>query len=81
MLLPMVAALPQDSQFPDIPFQEFSKFILNNFSSKITLAQALLVLFTITDNTDLLSLHAHQQNPQYREETRASNSGWIKCLA
>ena len=62
MLLPMVAALPQDSQFPDIAFQEFSKFILNNFSSKITLAQALLVLFTITDNTDLLTLHACQQN-------------------
>lgn len=81
MLLPIVAALPQDSQFPDIPFQEFSKFILNNFSSKVTLAQALLVLFTITDNTDLLSLHACQQNPQYREETCASNSGWIKCLA
>ena len=78
MLLPMVAA---DSQFPDVSFQEFSKFILNNFSSKITLAQVLLVLFTITDNTDLLNLHACQQNPQYREETCASNSGWIKCLA
>ena len=81
MLLPMVAALLQDSQFPDIAFQEFSKFILNNFSSKITLAQALLFLFTITDSTDLITLHAHQQNPQYKEETCASNSGWIKCLA
>lgn len=47
----------------------------------MTLAQALLVLFTITDNIDLLSLHACQQNPQHREETCASNSGWIKCLA
>ena len=26
-------------------------------------------------------MHACQQNPQYKEETCALNSGWIKCLA
>jgi CxC5 like cysteine cluster associated with KDZ transposases len=81
MLLPVVAALPQESQFPEIYFQDCSQFILKNFSSKITLSQVLLVLFTITDNPDLLSLHARQQNPQYEGEIRSSNSGWIKSLA
>jgi len=57
-LLPVVTALPDESHFPDISFKVFSKFVEANFSSKITLSQVLLVLFTITDNPELLSLHA-----------------------
>ena len=41
----------------------------------------LLVLFTITDNTDLLSLHARQQNHKYPDEHASSDSGWICGLA
>ncbi len=78
---PVVTAIPDEGQFPDIPFQEFSNFVQENFSSKITLSQTLLILFSITDNPDLLSLHARQQNPKYQGETRTSISGWIKCLA
>ena len=54
-----------------------------NFSSHITLSQVLLVLFTLTDNTDLLSLHARQQNPEYQypEEKYSLDFGWIRGLA
>jgi hypothetical protein len=80
LLMPGVAAA-EESPFPDIPFKVFSHFVKENFNSKITLSQVLLVLFTITNNTDLLSLHARQQNPEYPEENRSSDSGWIKSLA
>ncbi len=56
--LPVVTAIPDEGHFLDIPFKEFSKFVRTNFSSKITLSQTLLILFTATDNPDLLSLHA-----------------------
>jgi CxC5 like cysteine cluster associated with KDZ transposases len=80
LLMPGVAAA-EESPFPDISFKIFSHFVKENFNSKITLSQVLLILFTITDNTDLLSLHARQQNPEYPEENRSSDSGWIKALA
>jgi hypothetical protein len=79
--LPIVAAVPDEGQFPNISFKLFNKFVQENFSSKITLSQVLLVLFTITDNHDLLNLHARQQNPRYVGENHSSNSGWLKCLA
>lgn len=81
MLVPVAAALPEEQSFPDIPFQIFSKFILDKFCSEITLSQVLVILFTITDNPDLLSLHARQQHPKYKEENVTSSSGWIKGLA
>jgi hypothetical protein len=55
--------------------------VKENFSSKITLSQVLLVLFTITDNPDLLNLHARQQNPEYPDEHASLDSGWIRGLA
>ena len=39
------------------------------------------MLFTITDNTDLLSLHARQQNPKYPDKHASSDSEWICGLA
>ena len=79
--LPMVTAVPDEGQFPSISFKLFSQFIQENFSSRITLSQVLLVLFTLTDNHDLLNLHARQQNPKYNGENHSSISGWLKCLA
>ena len=79
--LPMVTAVPDEAQFPNISFKLFSQFVQENFSSRITLSQVLLVLFTITDNHDLLNLHARQQNPRYTGEHNSSKSGWLKCLA
>jgi hypothetical protein len=80
-ILPTVAARPEESPFPDIPFQAFSQFIQNNFSSKISLSTALVILFTITDNPDLLNLHSRQQNPKYTGEKYVAVSSWMKCLA
>ena len=79
--LPTVSAVPDDGQFPNISFKLFSQFVKDNFSSRITLSQVLLVLFTVTDNHDLLNLHARQQNPRYIEENHSSNSGWLRSLA
>jgi len=45
------------------------------------MSDVLLVLFKITDNHDLLNLHARQQNPRYTGEIHSSKSGWLKCLA
>ena len=81
LLVPGVSAQNEEIPFPNIPFKVFTQFVKENFSSNITLSQVLLVLFTITDNTDLLSLHARQQNPEYPEEMRSSDSGWIRGLA
>jgi hypothetical protein len=39
------------------------------------------MLFTMTENPDLLNLHARQQHPQYPEETWSTASGWMKSLA
>jgi hypothetical protein len=81
LLLPTVSALPDASNFPDISFKDFNQFIQEYFGSDITLSQVLVVLFTLTENTGLLSLHARQQNPKYPGEARSSPSAWIKCLA
>jgi hypothetical protein len=81
IFLPGVTALSDKSGFPDLPFAVFSNFIQENFAAEVTLSQVLLVLFTLTENPDLLNLHARQKNPRYNGETRYSLSGWIKCLA
>ena len=75
MFLPGVTALSDKAEFPDLPFEIFSKFIQENFAAEITLSQVLLVLFTLTENPDLLNLHARQKNPRYEGETRSSVSG------
>ncbi|KAF8806697.1 hypothetical protein BYT27DRAFT_7030534, partial [Phlegmacium glaucopus] len=56
-------------------------FVTTNFSSKVSLATILLVLFSLTDNPDLLNLHARQQHPSCSGEKKSALSGWIKCLA
>ena len=81
VLLPTVSALPNAGTFPDISFKDFSQFIQENLGSDITLSQVLIVLFTLTEDTDLLSLHPRQQNPKYLGEACSSPSAWIKCLA
>lgn len=80
-LLPMVAAMPEESGFPDVTFKAFNAFIKANFSSKVSLATVLLVLFTMTENPDLLNLHSRQKNPSCPGEYKVKASGWIKALA
>ena len=78
--LPVVSAKPEHDVFSDITFRAFSEFVESHFSSRISLGAVLVVLFTTTSNTDLLNLHARQQNPKSDESAQVI-SGWIKALA
>jgi hypothetical protein len=79
--MPLVSAAPQTQGFPDVPFYIFSKFIEDTFSSKVSLATVLLVLFSLTENPELLSLHFRQQNPIYNGENKTVASGWMRALS
>jgi len=80
-LCPGAFAMQKEHAFPDITFKAFNAFVEQNFSSKITLTTVLMLLFTITENTDLLNLHQWQQNPQLSDEKQVDLSSWIKSLA
>ena len=73
-LIPHVLASPQSAPFPDIGFQDFSDFIINNFGNKISLPTVIMMLLSMTNNTELLSLH-FKQNPGSKA------TSWMKCLA
>src|SRR6266550_4677191 len=77
---PMVSAA-EEQQFPDIKFDVFSKFIQTTFDDRITLATVMMLLLTMTENVDLLSLHGRQQNAIFQEENSTVATGWIKALA
>jgi len=79
--LPVASATSDHDSFPDIPFRLFSSFIQEQFSSEISLTTVLTILFTLTNNPDLLNLHARQQHPKAMGETAQKTSGWIKSLA
>jgi hypothetical protein len=75
LCLPGVSATPTAGTFPDIPFSVFAQFIEDNFSHRITLTTVLVLLFSLTQNTELLNLHARQQNPRFAGERRQAVSG------
>jgi CxC5 like cysteine cluster associated with KDZ transposases len=77
----MATAGSSEIPFPDISFKDFNKFVNSNFSPQVSLSTVLLVLFTMTENSDLLNLHARQKNPQCSGELKQSFSGWIRALA
>jgi hypothetical protein len=79
--LPTVTAMPEVQPFPDISFKVFSDFVNQNFSSQVSLATVLLVLFSLTENSDLLNLHNRQKHPYILGERKETASGWIKTLA
>jgi len=78
MAMPVAVA---EQPFPDIPFSTFSQFIQQHFSSNVSLTTVLLLLFSLTENPDLLNLHACQQHPKSSKERRSVSSGWIKTLS
>ena len=75
------SAAPQTQGFPNVPFYIFCDFIEDTFSSKVSLATVLLVLFSLTENPELLNLHARQQNPKYKGEYKTVASGWMRALS
>jgi hypothetical protein len=80
IFMPSVSAAPQTQPFPDVPFKVFSTFIEDIFGPKISLATVLLVLFSMIENPELLSLHARQQHPS-EGENKTPASGWIRSLS
>jgi len=79
-LLPTAAA-SEFRPFPEMTFLSFSQFIQKNFSSNISLSTVLLMLFTMTENPDFLSLHARQQYSLVKGENISSIGSRIKSLS
>jgi hypothetical protein len=79
---PVVKGSPVlEDPFPNITFKTFNEFIKQQFSSNISLSTVLVILFSLTENPDLLNLHARQQYVKCKGEHRTTSSGWIKSLA
>ncbi|KAF8867971.1 hypothetical protein CPB84DRAFT_1945219 [Gymnopilus junonius] len=67
--------------FPNLPFSVFAHFVENNFSSHVSLATVLTVLFLMTENTDLLNLHARQKHKEFEDEQGRVSNSWIRAFA
>ncbi|KAF8961578.1 hypothetical protein BDZ97DRAFT_1664120 [Flammula alnicola] len=80
-LVSLVSAARTESPFPDISFSAVSGIIESKFGSKISLATVLALLFTLTENTDLLNLHSRQQHPEHPGENKTRTTGWMIALA
>jgi hypothetical protein len=79
MALPAYAT-PTQSPFPNILFTDFSRAVTTTFGSSVTLTTVLAILFSLTDNSDLLNLHFRQQHPTEIGENKIQTSGWIIAL-
>lgn len=82
--LPMVSAMAvpgNEKPFQDMQFREFNAFIEQNFNSSISLTSVLVILFSLTENVQLLSLHGRQQKKKYEGEKSSTVTSWIKALA
>jgi hypothetical protein len=77
----VTAAGLNESPFPDITFQEFSEFVKLNFSSTISLSSVLLMLLSLTENVQLLSIHGRQQRKKFTGERSTTSTAWIRVLA
>ena len=76
---PLVDAAPT-TPFPDIAFSTFSQSIQDQFGTEIKLATVLTLLLSLTNNTDMLNLHARQKNPVCQGEIKQTVSGWMKAF-
>ena len=74
LFIPPVLASPEFASFPSIPFKDFSDFILEKFGPTISLPTVITVLLSMTNNTELLSLH-------FKQSKNGGSTAWIRCLA
>ena len=58
LCLPTVVASSGQQSFPNITLKVFNDFVSQHLSSRVSLATVLLVLFSLTENPDLLNLHS-----------------------
>lgn len=77
-LIPPVYASQRD--FPNISFRSFSFFISSTFHPDISLSTVLFLVFSLTENTDLLNLHSRQQQQIYPSERTIKYTGWMSAL-
>ncbi|KAL0948134.1 hypothetical protein HGRIS_010755 [Hohenbuehelia grisea] len=81
-LIPCVAASsPAFEPFPDIAFSTFAAFIQAQFSSDISLSTVLVLLTTLTNNSELLNLHTMRQQTTSSIATPRPRTGWMSALA
>jgi CxC5 like cysteine cluster associated with KDZ transposases/CxC6 like cysteine cluster associated with KDZ transposases len=80
-ILPTAAASSDFRPFPEMSFISFSQFIQQNFSAEISLSTVLSLLFTMTENPELLSLHGRQQYSLVKGENVSSINSWIRSLS
>jgi len=80
-MVPSVHAAPTEHPFPDISFYAFNQIIESTFGSDISLATVLTLLFTVTENVDLLNLHFRQQHKEFPNEKKIKKTGWMIALA
>jgi len=80
-IIPGVTAGSGQTPFPNIKFHAFSDFINFNFSSQVSLATVLLVLFSMLENPELLNLHAHIKHPEHQGERKIHASSWLTKFA
>src|SRR5882757_4727272 len=72
--IPFAMASHPSGAFPSIAFKDFSDFILGNFGPTISLSTVIMLLLSVTNNTELLSLH-------FKQAEKSRSTSWIKCLA
>jgi len=77
----LVHGAQTETPFPDISFSAFNQIIESTFGSNISLATVLTLLFTITENVDLLNLHFRQQHPEFQGENKTQTTGWLIALS
>ncbi|EDR02974.1 uncharacterized protein LACBIDRAFT_331901 [Laccaria bicolor S238N-H82] len=77
----LVHGAQTETPFPDISFSAFTQIIESTFGSNISLATVLTLLFTITENVDLLNLHFQQQHPEFQGENKTQTTGLMIALA
>ena len=76
--IPQVYASQRD--FPNISFQSFNSFISSTFHPDISLSTVLFLLFSLTENSDLLNLHSRQQQQIFTSEKVINYTGWMSAL-
>lgn len=74
LFIPHVVASPDFASFPSIDFKDFSDFILGNFGATISLSTVITLLLSMTNNTELVSLH-------FKQAEKGGSTTWMNCLA
>ena len=71
--IPHVVASPDFASFPSIDFKDFSDFFLENFGAMISLSTVITLLLSMTNNTELASLH-------FKQAEKGGSTTWMNCL-